>query len=574
MPGRRRNGILAAPRRNGILAARPGRRTPGNDPIGRDGRIAATVLPHTGLQTEGFVRTISPGTASQAGITTMRRYLITVLGALAVLLAGAAQTRAQTLHIALREDGDILDPTLARTYVGRIVFAGLCDKLFDIDERLQIVPQLALGYEWTDPKTLLIRLRPNVTFQDGEPFDAAAVKYGLERHLTMPASFRRAEIGSVDHVEVVDPLTVRLVLKTPSAPLLALLTDRAGMIVAPKVAEAEGKDFGLHPVCTGPFQFTERVAQDRIVLDRYKGYWDAKDIHFDRVIYQPMTDSAVQVANLHTGNIDLAERVLPTDVAEIRRDPKLRIVTSPALGYVGITFNLANGAQSKAPINQNALLREAFEAALDRQALSQVVFNGMYLPTEQAVPPSSPLYVKGLEAPGRDIAKARALVKQAGVQTPVEVTMMVPNTPDQAQLAEVIQSMVRDAGFEVKINLVEFASSVAAGTRGDFESYLIGWSGRTDADGNLYQFLHSGMGQNDGHWSNPIADAALDAARSATDPAVRLANYEKFMQQERKDLPIIYLYHPVNIVALSAKLSGFRPVPDGIIRLQGLKMTP
>jgi peptide/nickel transport system substrate-binding protein len=504
--------------------------------------------------------------------TTMRRCLITAVCSLAVLFAASAQAGAQTLRIALREDGDILDPTLARTYVGRIVFAGLCDKLFDIDEKLQIVPQLALGYEWTDPKTLVIRLRPNVTFQDGEAFDAASVKYGLERHLTLPGSFRRSEIGAIDHVEVVDPLTVRLVLKTPSAPLLALLTDRAGMIVAPKAAVAAGKDFGLHPVCTGPFQFTERVAQDRIVLDRYKGYWDAGNIHFDRVVYQPITDSAVEVANLHTGNIDLAERVLPTDVAEIKGDPNLRIVTSPALGYVGITFNLANGDASKAPINRSALLRQAFDAAIDRQALSEVVFNGMYLPTVQAVPPSSPLYVKGLEAPARDIDKARALVRQSGVATPIAVTMMVPNTPDQAQVAEVIQSMVHDAGFEVKINLVEFASSVEAGTRGDFESYLIAWSGRTDADGNLYTFLHSGMGQNDGHWSNPVADAALDTARTLTDPAARISQYATFMQQERNDLPIIYLYHPVNIVGLSAKLSGFRAVPDGIIRLQGLSI--
>jgi peptide/nickel transport system substrate-binding protein len=501
----------------------------------------------------------------------MRRRLLPALCGLALLFSSQAQ--AQTLHIALREDGDILDPTLARTYVGRIVFAGLCDKLFDIDEKLQIVPQLALGYEWTDPQTLVIHLRPNVTFHDGEPFDAAAVKYTLERHLSLPGSFRRGEISTIDHVEVIDPLTVRLVLKTPSAPLLALLTDRAGMIVAPKAAEAAGKDFGLHPVCTGPFRFTERIAQDRIVLDRYPNYWDATNIHFDRVIYQPMTDSAVQVANLHTGNIDLAERVLPTDVAEVKRDPKLRIVTSPALGYVGLTFNLANGDGSKTAINQTPILRQAFEAAIDRQALSEVVFNGMYLPTAQAVPPSSPLAVKALEPPPRDIDKAKALVKQSGVPTPIQVTMMVPNTPDQAQLAEVIQSMVHDAGFEVKINLVEFASSVAAGTQGNFETYLIGWSGRTDADGNLYTFLHSGMGQNDGHYANPIVDAALDAARKSTDLATRVGYYGKLMEQERKDLPIIYLYNPVNIVGLSAKISGFRPVPDGIIRLQGLSVS-
>jgi peptide/nickel transport system substrate-binding protein len=344
------------------------------------------------------------------------------------------------------------------------------------------------------------------------------------------------------------------------------------MIVAPKAAEAEGKDFGLHPVCNGPFKFTERVAQDRIVLDRYPGYWDAKDIHFDRVIYQPMQDSAVLVANLHTGNIDIAERVLPTDVAEVKKDPKLRVVTGPSLWYGGITFNLGNGEQAKSPIGQSALLRQAFDAAIDREALNQVVFNGMYQTTVQAIPTASPYYAPGYEAPPRDLAKAIALVTQSGVPTPITVTMNVPNTSDSTQEAEVIQSMVRDAGFDLKINVIEFASSLAAASQGNFQSYLIGWSGRVDPDGNLYVFLHTGAGQNDGRYSNPIVDAALDTARTLTDTAARRAQYTTLLEQERKDLPIIYLLHPVNIVGLSAKVNGFRAVPDGMIRLQGLSV--
>ena len=502
----------------------------------------------------------------------MRLRLLTALCGLTILAAVPAP--AQTLHIALREDPDILDPTLARSYVGRIAFAGLCDKLFDIDEKLQIVPQLALGYEWADPKTLVIHLRPNVTFQDGEKFDAAAVKYGLERHLTMQGSFRRAEIGVIDHIEVVDPLTVRLVLKSPSSPLLSLLTDRAGMIVAPKAAEAEGSDFGLHPVCNGPFKFAERVAQDRIVLDRYPGYWDAKDIHFDRVIYQPMPgqlgagrqSARRQHRHRGTGAAHRCRRGEEGPQTSHRRPPR-------RCGTTGLTFNLGNGEQSKSPIGQSALLRQAFEAAIDRQALNQVVFNGMYQPTVQAIPPSSPFYVPGFEAPPRDLAKAIALVKQSGMPTPITVTMNVPNTSDNAQMAEVMQSMVRDAGFDLKINLIEFASSLAAAARGDFQSYLIGWSGRVDPDGNLYVFLHSGAGQNDGRYSNPIVDAALDTARTLTDTAARRAEYTKMLVQERKDLPIIYLLHPVNIVGISAKLTGFRPMPDGIIRLQGLSVT-
>jgi peptide/nickel transport system substrate-binding protein len=181
--------------------------------------------------------------------------------------------------------------------------------------------------------------------------------------------------------------------------------------------------------------------------------------------------------------------------------------------------------------------------------------------------------VPGLEPPARDIARAIALVKQSGVPTPIAVNMNVPNTPDRTQLAEVIQSMARDAGFDVKINLFEFASSLSAATQGNFESYLIGWSGRADADGNLYVFLHTGAGQNDGRYSNPIVDEALDTARTLTDPAARRAQYATLMEQERKDLPIIYLFHPVNVVGMSVKLSGFHPVPDGMIRLQGLSVT-
>jgi peptide/nickel transport system substrate-binding protein len=495
-----------------------------------------------------------------------------ILLAACLLAAIPAAGWTQTLRIALREDADQLDPTLARTYVGRIVFAGLCDKLFDLDEKLRIVPQLASGYEWADPVTLIIHLRPGVTFHDGEILDSAAVKYTLERHLTMTGSFRRSEIASVDHVEIVDPATVKIVLNSPSAPFLTQLTDRAGMILPPKATEAAGKDFGQAPVCSGPFRFVERVAQDRVVLDRYPGYWDAKNIHFDRVIYQPMPDSAVLLANLRSGTIDLAERVLPTDIAQVKADPKLRLVTSPALGYEGITFNIGNGDRSKSPIGQNKLLRQAFEAAIDRKALVDVVFNGMYTPTAQAVSPASPFYIESVPPPGRDLAKAKALIKESGVLTPIEVRMNVPNTPDRAQEAEVIQAMVKEAGFDVKLNLIEFAASLQAATRGEFEAYLIGWSGRADPDGNMFSFLTSGSGQNDGRYSNPALDKALADARKTVDVGIRRDDYEAALLIVRQDLPIIYLQSPVNVVGMSARLTGFRPVPDGMIRLQGLEI--
>jgi peptide/nickel transport system substrate-binding protein len=499
----------------------------------------------------------------------MRRFVL----AIACVLGTAVPGFAQTLHIALRQDLDPMDPTLATTYVGRIVFAGLCDKLFDIDDKLNIVPQLATGYEWADDKTLVIHLRSGVLFQNGEALDAAAVKYTFDRYLTMQGSFRKSELSSIDHVEIVDPATVRVVLKTPSGAFLAQLTDRSGMILPPKAAEQEGKDFGLHPVCTGPFKFVERVAQDHVTLERFADYWDVKNIHFDKVIYQIFTDSSVRLANLKAGTIDITEYVAPTDAAAVKADPKLRLVVSPALGYTGITNNLDNGPRSNSPYGKNPLVRQAFAAAIDSTALVQVVYNGMYAPSVQPVSASSPFYDPALEPPPRDVAKAKALLKQAGVPLPVKVELLTPNQPDVLQAAEVIQSMTAEAGFDVHIQAMEFASSLQASVRGDYEAYLIGWSGRVDADGNTYAFLHSGQGNNATHYSNPTVDKLLDEARGMTDVAKRRADYHQVWSELQRDLPITYLYNGRNIVGMTARLQGFRPIPDGMIRIQGMEMT-
>jgi len=499
----------------------------------------------------------------------MRRCLL----AAACLLVTTLPALSQTLHVALRQDLDVMDPTTATTYVGRIVFAGLCDKLFDIDEKLNIVPQLATGYEWADDKTLIVHLRSGVKFQDGEMLDAASVKYSLERHLTMQGSFRKSEISSIDHVEVVDPATVRIVLKSPSGAFLAQLTDRAGMILPPKATEAAGKDFAAHPVCSGPFKFVERVPQDHVTLERFADYWDAKDIHFDKVVYQVLVDSSVRLANLKAGTVDIVEYVAPTDAAAVKADPKLRLVVSDALGYFSITNNLANGPQADNPYGQNALVRQALDLAIDRAALVNVVFNDMYSPTVQAVPASSPFYDGALKVPARDVAKAKALLKQAGVPLPVKLDLLTFNDPQVMQASEVIQSMAAEAGFDVHIQSMEFASSLAASQRGEYQAYMIGWSGRVDIDGNTYQFLHTGQGNNASHYSNPMVDKLLDEGRSSEDPAKRKAIYDQMWPELRKDLPLTYLWTARNIVGMSAKLQGYRPVPDGMIRIQGMEMS-
>ncbi len=495
-----------------------------------------------------------------------------LLAALAGLWITAGAASAQSLRIALRNDPDVLDPTLSRTFTGRLVFAALCDKLFDIDEHLAIVPQLATGYEWADPTTLIIHIRPGVRFQDGEALDAEAVRYSLMRHVTMPGSARLAELTEMQRAEIVDPLTLRIVLKHPSTPFLAQLTDRGGMIVAPLAAEAAGRDFGLHPVCAGPFRFDSRVAQDRIVLTRFEKYWNAQAIHFDSVSFLTMTDPSVRLANLRAGAIDIAEQVAPTDVKTLQADPHFKVVLSDGLGYYGLTNNLGNGPGADNPYGHDARIRQAFELAIDRTALLQVVYEGMFSPTAQAVAATSPYYVSSVQPPPRDPARARALLRQAGAPDPFPLALMVPNAPDLVQVGEVIQSMAAEAGFAVTLVKVEAGAQIQAMKQGQFTASLQFWSGRPDPDGNLYTMLHTGEPQNDGHYSSAIVDRLLDEARRTQGVDARRDLYRAMWAQEAQDLAITYLWTLRNVAGFSASITGFVPIPDGLVRLQGLQL--
>jgi peptide/nickel transport system substrate-binding protein len=499
--------------------------------------------------------------------------LLPLIASLAALSTYATHAQAQSnevLRIGMRDDPDILDPTFSRTYVGTVVMTALCDKLFDFDAKLNIVPVLASGYEWADSKTLLIKLRPGVQFQNGEKFDADAVKYTLERHLTANGSFRRSEIGAMDHVEVVDPLTVRVVMKQAFSPFVAILTDRAGMMLPPKAAEAGGKEFGLHPICAGPFRFVERVAQDHITLERFPGYWDAARVHYDRVTYRIIPDSSIRLANLQAGTLDLTE-IAPLDADTVKRDPKLSLVSVASFGYGALTINTGQYPKAETPLGRDPRVRHAFELALDRAALSQVVFAGMYQPNAQATSAISPLYVEEVAPPKRDVAKARALLKEAGVTAPLTVPLIVYNTPQSVQAGEVIQSMAAEAGFTVQVNAMEFGTAIAAVQRGDYAITLGGWSGLLDTDSNSWSFLHTGGALNRAIYSNPAVDELLDRARAVTDTAQRRAAYEGVWQQVSKDLPIIYLWTPRNIVGLSNKVAGFTFLADGLLRLQDVR---
>src|SRR5207249_9556362 len=174
------------------------------------------------------------------------------------------------------------------------------------------------------------------------PMTAQSVKSSLERHRDLKGSNRRSEIASIEAVEVVDPSTIRLRLKTPAAHLLSQLTDRAGMPVSPAAVQKLGDNFGTKPVCVGPWQFVERVAQDRIVLEKSPHYFDPAAAKFDRVVFRIIPDDNVRLANLRSGDIDITHQVPPTDAVALKREGRFDVSSVVGLGYNSITINLRN----------------------------------------------------------------------------------------------------------------------------------------------------------------------------------------------------------------------------------------
>lgn len=493
--------------------------------------------------------------------------LLALTGAL--LASTAAQS--QTLRVGLAEDPDVLDPHRARTYVGRIVFTSLCDKLIDISPDLEFVPQLATEWAFDEAQTkLTFKLREGVTFHDGAPFDAGAVKANIDRALTLPDSNRKSELASVASVDVVDATTVTLNLKQPDATLLATLSDRAGMMLSPAAFGGE-TDYSQKPVCSGPYEFVSRVQNDRIKLKKFANYWNAAEYPIEAIDFIAITDATVKLANLRSGDLDMIERLAPTDVPDVEADANLTFVPVTGLGYGSIRINTNNGERAKGPLGSDKRVRQAFQLAIGRDVVNEVVGNGIFPPAQQPFPPSSPFYSDKFPVTARDVEKAKALLAEAGVPNPSFEFAFGTGSANQ-QLAELIQAMAAEAGFAIQLRATEFAAMQTEMEGGNFEAAIINWSGRVDPDGNLHQFVTCEGNLNDSKYCNAEVDKNLNEARRTTDVEARKVLYENAQTILQDELPLIYTYYQPWPFVMSKAVTGFTPYPDGMIRLKGMTL--
>jgi peptide/nickel transport system substrate-binding protein len=484
------------------------------------------------------------------------------------------------LRVALAEEPDLLDPTLARTLVGRVVFNAICEKLYDVDEDLNLVPQLAAEMPELsdDGLTMTVPIREGLTFADGTTLDAAAVKTSLDRHRDLEGSARSTELASVDSVEVVDESTVSLQLSAPFAPLTAVLADRAGMIMSPTALDEKGEDFGTDPVCVGPFRFSDRVAQDRIEVVKDPNYYDADNVHLDQVTYRIIDDSTTRYNNLRSGDVDVLERLAPVDVEALEAEPDLRLISSESLGYQGITINVGNAdgvtqppgtlsADYASPVAEDAAVRRALELSLDREAINEAIFRGQFTTACGPISPATPFSSEAAQAcPEYDPAAAAQLLAEAGVETPVQVELIIGTDAEARRLGEAIQAQAGEGGFDIELNPTEFSASLDQTDAGRFQMFQIGWSGRVDPDGNIASFLTTQAPLNIAGYSNPEADRLIEAARATTDLAERQALYGELHTVVREDAPIIYLYRQRNLTGVADSVAGVEVYGDGLLR--------
>jgi peptide/nickel transport system substrate-binding protein len=514
------------------------------------------------------------------------------IAALAAAVAAARTTRSSadirsggTLTIGLAEEPDALDPTVARTFVGRIVFLAMCEKLYDLDSHLNIVPQLATALPQVskDKLTYTIKVRSGVKFNDGTAFNAAAVKTTLDRDLTLKGSVRASEISPISSVAAPNATTVVLHLKTPYSPLTAQLADRAGMILSPK-ALASGGIFAQNPVCVGPFMFKDRVAGDHITLVKSPYYYDKAKVHLASIVYRIMTDPSSRTQALRAGDIQVEDRVQSTDVPTLQKDSTVAVKKAVTIGYQGLTINIGNKNGLLKPysnvgsdIAKSQYIRTAFDAALDRTTINRVVFGGLNQPDCYPIAPVSPWYkptTKGLACDlHANVNLAKQLVKASGIASPSVNLMLGGTDPVNARLGQVIQSMEAAAGIKVTVTPTQFTTALNRADAGTFDAFAVGWSGRVDPDGNIYGFVATPGTLNDSGFTSAKLDYILNGARKSLTTKARSTLYRAAMQIIHRQRPLIYLYHPVNYYGVSKKVDGVQIYGDGLIRVNNAGYT-
>ncbi|TCR63165.1 ABC transporter substrate-binding protein [Bosea sp. BK604] len=378
-----------------------------------------------------------------------------ILACLSPARAADTPVRGGTLNIMVERDVKSLDPLFGNSVsIDRKVFNLYAESLLLLDAKGDLVPNLAESWEYADGgKTILFKIRQGISFQDGTPLNAAAVKFNLDRLLDPAWNVPlKTYVADMRAVELVDDYTVRVRLEQPNAPFLSMMAAEPGSILSPTALKERGEEFGRRPVGTGPFVIVSRT-NNEIVAKRFDGYWqkapDGKPLpYLDGVKLLVNPSESIRLIQLRSGAASLTDAVAPRSIVQVKSDANLVVLDDARLGVSRfLNFNVTR------PPFDNIELRQAVALAINRAAMANALSPGTGIALVGVEPPGSRMYDASLKGHGFDRAKAREQLAKLAPKEPL--TLSVIQRDYDIQIAQLVQAMLKDVGVEIKVEVLE-----------------------------------------------------------------------------------------------------------------------
>ncbi|MED1949613.1 glutathione ABC transporter substrate-binding protein [Brevibacillus centrosporus] len=471
-----------------------------------------------------------------------------------------------TLIVARKADATTLDPHFitnnpSANYILGKVYEGLVSR----DKNMEYQPALATEWKQLDDKTWEFKLRQGVTFHDGTPFNAEAVKKTFDRIFQKDLNSTKAAVfAMVKEVKATDEFTVQFILDYPYAPLLASLVGNDGSIMSPKAIEQYGKEMSKHPVGTGPFAFESWTPGQEMTLVKNGNYWGNK-AKVDKIVYKVVPEDTTRIAMVEAGEAHIADNLPSADLDRVQSSSSMNLVRANGLGVEWIGFNT-----KKKPFD-DVRVRQAIAHAIEKDAIIQGVYNSVGSSAVSALSPKVIGYNPNLKDYDYDVSKAKALLAEAGFANGFKTSIITDDRKERINLAEVIQSQLKGIGIDLEIKVMEYGAYLQAAAKGEHEMEIGGWGNATgDGDSVQYSVFHSksfGDAGNHTFYSNPEVDKLIEAARQEQDPAKRNEIYAKVQEIELNDAPMVPI-RTIDYVAVTTKeVQGFWVDPIGFLML-------
>lgn len=497
---------------------------------------------------------------------------------LLISLIAAGPAAAGTVDLIYASDSTTksLDPhDTSDTYSGAIERA-ICQGLMGFDKDLKVIPLLAESYTFNaDATEFTFKLRQGITFHDGAPFNAEAVKANIDRLMT--GKYKRSSLMKpVKEFKVIDDATVTFVLKEPFGAFINAIAHPGSLLMSPAAIAEYGDDVSKHPVGTGPFIFDEWVSGSHVRIKKNPDYWRG-DVKVDTITFRPVPEGGARLAMLRAGQ---AHYIYPmpaelTKVAEA--DPKIEIIQLPSIIERYLVMN------TKYKPLSDVRVRQAINYALDKQAIIRIAWGGAATEADSVIPPNLQFYAKQGTWP-YDVAKAKALMKDAGYENGFKVVFMTPNASNRLRATEMAQQQLGAIGITGEIESMDIASfyNKLESFRADMAEPVPfiafgGWSASTgDADWGTRPLLATEAFppalSNFGFFSDPEVDALIKAGLASADPEVRRDAYAKLQDTVWEKAPWGYLFVDSLMAAKVKNLKGIYPLPDGAFSVEAAEL--